>query len=52
MTNTYCKICHEPWDIYGLKHGDVTAWEADQILKGFGCPSCKANGFVPSEQYV
>lgn len=36
-----CVKCGEPWDVYGLKHGDVKAWEADMILKGVGCPCCQ-----------
>lgn len=41
MSNTHCAICNEPWDVYGLAHGDVAAWEADMIKEGKGCPSCK-----------
>ncbi len=40
MNDTHCLVCSEPWDIYGLAHGDVKAWEADCIVRGFGCPSC------------
>ena len=35
-----CVKCAEPWDYYGLLHGDVSAWEADMILQGCGCPAC------------
>ena len=34
MSNTHCTICNEPWDVYGLAHGDVAAWEADMIKEG------------------
>lgn len=36
-----CVKCGEPWDAYGLTHGDVRAWEADMIRQGIGCPSCE-----------
>ena len=35
-----CIKCGEPWDVYGLNHGDVAAWEADSIKQGIGCPAC------------
>jgi len=50
--NIHCAICNEPWDDYGLSHGDVAAWEADMIRKGYGCPCCIQNGFNPTEEYV
>lgn len=37
----HCVRCNEPWDIYGLTHGDVKAWEADAIKAGEGCPCCR-----------
>lgn len=56
MSDTHCLICGEPWDIYGLSHGDVAAWEADMIHKGIGCPCCKGvkngNEYVKPEDYV
>jgi hypothetical protein len=48
MPDIHCKICNEPWDSYGLSHGDVKAWEADLIRKGFGCPCC----LEKKEQYI
>lgn len=51
MSDIYCSVCGEPWDIYGLSHGDVKAWEADAIKQGFGCPCCEANGKKPTENY-
>ena len=41
MSNIICRVCGEPWDMYGLKHGDVKPDEADKILDGKGCPCCK-----------
>lgn len=38
-----CLVCGEPWDYWGLYHGDVQAWEADAIKKGLGCPHCEGN---------
>lgn len=35
-----CLVCGEPWDYWGLYHGDVLAWEADAIREGRGCPAC------------
>lgn len=50
--DTHCAICGEPWDIYGLSHGDVKAWEADAIRAGYGCPCCRQNGKEPTDKYV
>lgn len=36
-----CVKCGEPWNSYGVNHGDMIAWEADMLRKGIGCPSCK-----------
>jgi len=36
----YCRICGEPWDAYGVFHGDMTKEEAKLFLEGKGCPSC------------
>lgn len=41
MGDIICKICGEPWDMYGLRHGDVKPDVADKILDGVGCPYCK-----------
>ena len=45
MPDINCTVCGEPWDRYGLYHGDVTPGEADAILSGKGCPSC--SGYHP-----
>lgn len=36
-----CVKCGEPWDAYGVSHGDMIAWEADMLRRGIGCPACK-----------
>jgi len=46
MGDIYCKVCGEPWDAYGVRHGDMTPREANAFLKGLGCPCCKG---VPPE---
>ena len=56
MSDTHCLVCSEPWDIYGLAHGDVKAWEADCIRRGFGCPACKGGelglNYKPEEDRI
>lgn len=39
--NINCVVCGEPWDSYGVRHGDMAKWEAECFLKGAGCPSCE-----------
>lgn len=41
MSDIRCVVCGEPWDAYGVSHGDMYAWEADLFRKGAGCPCCK-----------
>ncbi len=36
----YCKRCGEPWDFYGVMHGDLTDEERERFSKGEGCPAC------------
>lgn len=45
-----CVVCGEPWDAYGVTHGDMFPWEAKLFKAGAGCPSCEGvpNGFAPS----
>lgn len=45
-----CVVCGEPWDSYGVRHGDMLPWEADLFRKGAGCPCCEgqSNGFAPA----
>jgi hypothetical protein len=40
----YCQRCGEPWDFYGVYHGDLEPEEKDDFIKGRGCPAC--NGQV------
>ncbi|MFQ6065819.1 MAG: hypothetical protein ACE5K3_00895 [bacterium] len=36
-----CNICGEPWDSYGINHGDMTEKERGRFLAGKGCPCCE-----------
>lgn len=40
MGDIYCAQCGEPWDAYGVRHGDMTTAEADKFRRGLGCPAC------------
>ena len=40
MSDIVCSIGGEPWDAYGVRHGDMTPAEARKFLAGQGCPSC------------
>ena len=46
MSDSLCSVCCEPWDSYGVKHGDIAPWEAKLFSEGAGCPSCK--GVAPA----
>ena len=41
MSDIHCPVCGEPWDAYGVNHGDMLAWEAKLFKAGAGCPSCE-----------
>lgn len=41
MSDIYCTVCGEPWDAYGVHHGDMLEWEARLFKAGAGCPSCE-----------
>lgn len=41
MSDLLCAVCNEPWDSYGVSHGDMQPWEADLFRKGAGCPCCE-----------
>lgn len=41
MSDLICPVCSEPWDAWGLHHGDMMAWEARLFKAGAGCPSCE-----------
>ena len=38
--DVYCKRCGEPWDLYGVEHGDMNADERTLFWAGKGCPAC------------
>lgn len=38
--DVYCKRCGEPWDLYGVEHGDMTDDERRRFWAGEGCPRC------------
>jgi len=48
MADITCAKCGEPWDAYGVDHGDMTVAEAGRFHKGEGCPSCGFGGRCPS----
>lgn len=48
MSDVICAVCGEPWDYYGLKHGDVTPIEGRRILAGEGCPCCHFGQSCPT----
>jgi hypothetical protein len=41
MADIQCAICAEPWDMWGLHHGDVEDWHRVLFKLGAGCPCCK-----------
>lgn len=41
MSDIHCIVCGEPWDAYGVNHGDMLPWEAKLFRAGAGCPSCE-----------
>lgn len=41
MGDIYCAVCGEPWESYGVNHGDMTPEERIIFLDGKGCPCCK-----------
>ena len=47
MSDILCAVCGEPWDAYGVYHGDMTPDEAERFLAGEGCPACEF-GAIPS----
>jgi hypothetical protein len=38
--DVYCKRCGEPWDLYGVNHGDMSPEERGRFWAGEGCPAC------------
>lgn len=35
-----CNICGEPWDSWGVSHGDMEKREKRRFYSGKGCPCC------------
>lgn len=50
MSDIKCVRCGEPWDSYGVRHGDMLPWEAELFRQGAGCPCCEgvSNGWEPT----
>lgn len=40
MADILCRMCGEPWEAYGVRHGDMEPAEARRFLAGEGCPCC------------
>lgn len=38
-----CVVCGEPWDAWGVNHGDMAKWESELFKAGAGCPCCEGN---------
>lgn len=47
MGDILCAKCGEPWDSYGVRHGDMEASAAARFNKGEGCPSCRFGTCCP-----
>lgn len=47
MSDIHCAKCGEPWDSYGVRHGDMTSSESQRFLKGEGCPCCNFGTMCP-----
>jgi len=44
----YCAKCGEPWDAYGVFHGDMEPDEKERFLNGEGCPCCHFGQVCPT----
>lgn len=53
MSDIKCVKCGEPWDSYGVNHGDMLPWESKLFKAGAGCPSCEgvSNGWTPTSVF-
>lgn len=54
MSDINCVVCGEPWNAWGVNHGDMEKWEAALFKKGAGCPCCQGErpgggGFHPEK---
>lgn len=52
MSDINCAKCGEPWDYWGMLHGDMSWWEAELFKKGSGCPCCKGEGGDNIEKHL
>lgn len=50
MSDVHCAVCGEPWDSYGITHGDMLWWEARLFRQGAGCPCCEGEGGSPDAE--
>ena len=41
-----CNVCGEPWDNWGVSHGDMNKRERRIFYEGKGCPSCLSKKVV------
>ena len=48
MSDLPCRVCGEPWDAYGARHGDMEPWEYRLFAAGHGCPACE--GQPPADE--
>lgn len=44
-----CNRCGEPWDNWGVSHGDMTKREKRLFYQGKGCPSCPSKKKVKND---
>jgi len=44
-----CNVCGEPWDSWGVSHGDMTKRERKIFYEGKGCPSCLSKKKVKND---
>ena len=40
MGDVICAQCGEPWEYYGIYHGDMEKDEIKPFLEGKNCPCC------------
>jgi hypothetical protein len=41
MSDIRCSVCGEPFESYGIDHGDFLPWQAKLFRQGAGCPICE-----------
>lgn len=50
MSDIRCAVCAEPWDAYGVFHGDMLPWESRLFRAGAGCPCCKGHATAETRE--